>query len=317
MVEQAVLPAPASAEERDAWKQLAFLILSATRDHSAHCGLAEREAFRQRLEQAQAGLEGSSDASQILITAGTLAHAISRYGAEMQRRVDAVAHETSGAVRLFLRHLQSIHDTPECHPLLDELRSAIETGASVARLQECLDQLGQRSVSIRPPSHRSGRMQSAHHLDACTGLPVRSEAESALREAADGAVPVCAAIFYLHRMALTNARFGEAIGNQVIQACSEHVAAHAIKSTDRLYRWSGPAFLAILYRSDSLVTVGGEVQRLVCSPLSRFFETATRSVYLPMKISGEVIPVHGRPFAEIAEQIEHFVLNTSGAASCD
>src|SRR5262249_53610601 len=138
------------------------------------------------------------------------------------------------------------------------------------------------------------------NIDACTGLPKRAAAEAAIQEIAGVGSNAYVAVFYLHRMALTNARFGEAIGNQVIQYCSPHVAATLTKAKDALFRWSGPAFVAILEREESLPAASSEIQRIVAAPLSRFFETPSRSVFLPIKLSADTISASNSSYAEIA-----------------
>jgi GGDEF domain-containing protein len=187
----------------------------------------------------------------------------------------------------------------------------------VSLSRELADQLQDRVTILEHSATGAPAPAPPGEVDPCSGLPQRAAAEAGLRAALASDAPMCAAIFYLHRMALINARFGEAIGNQVIQACGLHIAANTIKANDRLFRWSGPAFLAILHRGDSPLAVSSEIQRIVCSPLSRFFETPSRSVYLPMKITGEVIPLQRRTYAEVVDQIERFILSASGAAQQD
>jgi GGDEF domain-containing protein len=150
-------------------------------------------------------------------------------------------------------------------------------------------------------------------MDAVTGLPTRKIAESAIQTALSGSKPVYVALFYVHRMGLTNARFGEAIGNQVMQFCGQHIATHLIRSNDLLSRWRGASLLAVLERDGTEQAVTAEVQRIVSAPLSRFFETTSRTVYLPMKMSAEVIATTGKTWTEIEERIETFILHAAHA----
>jgi len=153
-------------------------------------------------------------------------------------------------------------------------------------------------------------------VDATTGLLKRPDAEAALTRALEVAylegMKAYAVVFYLHRMPLTNARFGEAIGNQVILFCSQHIATTVTRVNDSLYRWSGPTFVAILERTESESAVNSEVQRILSAPFSRFFETSSRSVYLPVKITAEVIPLYDTDLAAVTEHVERFVLKSAG-----
>ena len=148
-----------------------------------------------------------------------------------------------------------------------------------------------------------------NQFDPCTGLPTRPEAQQAIRRALTGKLPVYIAVFYLHRMAVTNARFGEAIADQMLLFCSQHIATRLTKLHDSLFRWRGPAFVVVLEREDSLLTVNSEVQRLLSAPLRRFFELPSRTVYLPLKLTGTAFAAADRTDVEIFEQIENYVAN--------
>lgn len=163
-----------------------------------------------------------------------------------------------------------------------------------------------------PGTDASGpRAATSNAFDPCTNLPTRAEAESALERAVTNASQTYAAVFYLHRMAMINARFGEAIGNQMLLFCSQHIASRLTHAGDSLFRWSGPAFLAILDRSDAYLSVSNDVQRMVSVPLSRFIETPSRSVYLPMKVTAEVFPLFKTTSEEALRRIERFIVNAS------
>jgi GGDEF domain-containing protein len=168
---------------------------------------------------------------------------------------------------------------------------------------------------IKPPP------SAAPTVDSTTGLPKRADGEVALQQAlentSDSGTRFYAVVFYVHRMALTNARFGEAIGNQVVLFCSQHIATTIAHATDALFRWSGPAFVGIFQRTESPATVSAEIQRLMSAPFSRFFETSSRSVYLPVKVTASVIPLADTNFAEVSSKIEEFILQTSGQATSE
>lgn len=154
-------------------------------------------------------------------------------------------------------------------------------------------------------------------VDSCTGLPMRAAAEASIKRALESGSQSYVGVFYLHRMQLTNARFGEVIGDQVILSCSQHIATTVIRSEDQLFRWSGPAFVAILERVEASTTVNTEVQRMISTPLSRFFETASRSVYLPIKMTGEVFPLEDKTYPEVEEQVQEFLLRAFGVGNSD
>jgi GGDEF domain-containing protein len=260
--------------------------------------------------------------------------------------MNELVSEVSWAIEALLEHLERVHADPASHATIAQLRQALgvalQTGkvseirpqmtavltdlfqraeAQRRRALELTDKLRDRIALLEHSLPAVGRptASEAPAVDACTGLPVRGEAELALRQAIEGgaARQRYAVIFYLHRMALINARFGESIGNQVILFSSQHIATTVTRATDLLFRWTGPAFLAIVERAESPLAVSAEVQRLISGPLSRFFETPSRSVYLPIKITAEVIRLFETNYAEVEERIQRFLLNAYRQAGLD
>jgi GGDEF domain-containing protein len=110
--------------------------------------------------------------------------------------------------------------------------------------------------------------------------------------------------FYVHRMQLINARFGDAIGNQVLMFCGQHLATSLSGANDTLFRWRGPGFVAVLERNESVLAIASEVQRFASTPLSRFFETPLRTVYLPIKLTAEILPTAGKSVEDVLEQVQ-------------
>jgi GGDEF domain-containing protein len=144
--------------------------------------------------------------------------------------------------------------------------------------------------------------------DPGTGLrrdfPWMSAAKGAIQRALGGETQVYAATFYVNRMHRINARLGDAIGDQVILHCSQHIATQLMGAHDALFRWRGPGFVALLVRPGSPLVVASEVQRFTSIPLSRFFETPSHTVYLPIKLTGEVFPLAGKGLDEVLEQVQ-------------
>ena len=334
-----------NASDLSALKEVTLLLLGSTADHAVRCGDGDIEAFRQLVRESSDTINNAKTASQVLMSSGALSQGISQYFIQTQRRVDALLSDVGSTFQNVLRHLEVLHGAAESQSI-EALRAVFEQGLREGSLgsakEQALQSLGEWSQHAEekrrqaleltgslqdritileqsvPRNSRSsaGTSQTGGSsdvtVDSCTGLPVRSEAEAALNRALEGEVQSYAAVFYLHRMGLTNARFGEPIGNQVILFCSQHIATVVARGNDSLFRWSGPAFVAVLERPDSSSTVSAEVQRLISAPFSRFFETSSRSVYLPVKVTATVIPLFETNYAEVSAQMERFILNASG-----
>jgi GGDEF domain-containing protein len=232
---------------------------------------------------------------------------------------ESSATDASLILALFLNHLEQIYPQPPAQAVLGKLRTELGEAArsgTVAQIRDKaakqLDALVRFGETRRAGAGIANTGKSTHPTDPCTGLPLRIEAEELIRQVIEQRKQAYAVVFYLHRMALTNARFGEAIGNQVILFCSQHIATAILRSNDALFRWQGPAFVAVVERPESLQAVNSEIQRLATTPISRHFETPSRSVYLPIRLTSEVVPLSETNTADVLGQIGRFILNTSG-----
>jgi GGDEF domain-containing protein len=218
-------------------------------------------------------------------------------------------------LELLVNQLEKVYTDKSSRGILKrvrmELEKAIETGTVTDAHKEAARQLNELNKP-RVPSGSGGRLPPS--TDPGTGLPMRAEAEEMVQQMVEArpGKQAYAVVFYLHRMALTNARFGEAIGNQVILFCSQHIATAVLRATDHLFRWQGPSFVAIIERPESLQAVSSEIQRLAAAPISRHFETPSRSVYLPIRLTSEVVPLFETTTEDVLSQIGRFILNTSG-----
>ena len=116
---------------------------------------------------------------------------------------------------------------------------------SVARSQEVREQIG-RAANQAESSPRFGVM------DVVTGLPSRRAAERTISENLQAGKPMAAAVFVVTRLSSINSRYGRGVGDEVMLRVANHFAQH-LSSDTLLYRWSGPALLALINaRSDQL-----------------------------------------------------------------
>jgi len=262
----------------------------------------ERNVFAGRLRGGLAALDDHAETSQILITAGSMAQAIEQYNGQTQRQFNRLVDQFRELSRVLLdraglptglqQSIESALALKELPALEIQLTQSLETARTVPRAE---------GIAFPGDARDSG----AHApTDSCTGLPTRLDAEAAIRRAISSGTPAFVAAFYVHRMHLINGRFGDAIGNQVLLFCSQHIANHLSGTNDALFRWRGPGFVAVIERNESPLAIASEVQRFSSMPLSRFFETPSRTVYLPIKLTAEVFPTAGKNGEEVIEQVQ-------------
>ena len=112
----------------------------------------------------------------------------------------------------------------------------------------------------------AARMAAGNHPDAdvdqVSGLPSPQKAESEItaRVGADSAY--YAAVFVVDRVESVNLRHGCAAGDRLLQAFGRNLATK-LTSEDQVFRWRGPAFVALLKRNDPADGVRAEVAGFV------------------------------------------------------
>jgi len=141
-------------------------------------------------------------------------------------------------------------------------------------------------------------------LDPATGLPDKGEAERRLNEAVASPEPKFLLRAVVNRVHAVNARFGYAIGDQVLAAAAEHIRG-ALSAEDKVFRWQGPALLAVLNRKEAIDSVRSEVRRFAERKLQKTFMIGSRSVLLPISTSWAIFPLIP-PMDALMRKIEIF-----------
>jgi len=102
-----------------------------------------------------------------------------------------------------------------------------------------------------------------------------------------------------------NARFGYAVGDEVLCEFAARVAGR-LCSRAAFYRWSGPAILGILQRSEPIHVIRTEVGRVIEAPVSKSLVSGSQNAFITTSAVSMVLPV-APPAADIISQIDSFV----------
>ena len=181
--------------------------------------------------------------------------------------------------------------TPDGDPLEHQTNSA----PGITKLAQGARELGTLANRIR------GRTVS----DPVTGLPTRAEAEAVLNRVAGNGIPAVAVVFAVKRLKQMNSRFGYEVGNGILAELSTYLGSGA-NPEEGLYRWSGPALLAIIRRNVHLDRIRWEIGRLASSMSEHEITIGTRLVMIPVSIGWMAFPVL-RPIDRLVRQLETFV----------
>jgi diguanylate cyclase (GGDEF)-like protein len=113
--------------------------------------------------------------------------------------------------------------------------------------------------SIRPVEWQAPA--GVPRIDPLAGVPGRAEAEEALATLISRRLPAYAAVFIVDRIHLLNDCFGYDLGDRLLCGFHDRLR-HRLDASDRIFRWSGTSFLALLERRQSAANVREELARV-------------------------------------------------------
>ena len=316
-------------EVETAYRRMMDLFLQAISLHAVEGDKTEYERFRSDIAGFSERLAKELSLSDRFLVVGEVLRALEEYNRQTTKFLSIQSSELQKMIAMLTQtviavgassetsvaRLQEIEKTLEQARLLEDIRSV------KAQLGDCLDQVrgeterhraeGQELVETLQRKLSDSQDLSAGadwpaNLDPATGLADKAEAQRALQLAASSkeAAGMFVLVAVVNRIQAVNARFGYAIGDQILGMVAEHFR-RSLSSEDKLCRWQGPALIALLSRKYSLTLVRDEIRRFAETRLEKTFVVGARSVLLPVSTSWTVFPLIG-PAEALLRRIEIF-----------
>jgi GGDEF domain-containing protein len=239
-----------------------------------------------------------------------------------QPSIDVLTTAVQAATNLCLA---SEHFAQRLSEIDDQIEEAANIGAVRVlrfRLTEYLQQLRdqtlhQRAKMAEALTQLREQLEIAHGVrsskgtgaapDTLTGLQARGGAERALAAALAAGVPAYAALFVVDRLHLINARYGYSTGDQMLRVVCDHLAS-GLSPGDRFFRWTGPAFVALMERVESPAEIEQEINRIGAVPLKVTVQIGNGSVSLPVSTLPLLVPLTGvKALPDLTKQMDAFI----------
>jgi GGDEF domain-containing protein len=314
-------------DSKDANGRMAHLLLQAIGMHAVEGEQADYNAFRATIADLEASLAQEPSESNLLVTTGAAIKALRDYNrrtslfiraksGELQIIVgmltDAMAQITTASQTSIVR-LQDLHKEIVQAVMVEDMRTV------KLRLSDCLESMRveidrQRQETVEAVEGLKQGLKKAQEPlpteasarpDPLTGLPLRLEAEAAMRVACDPQSHTFAALFVLDRIQAIKSRFGSALGDEVLLLFQKHLLK-GLSAEDELFRWGPDSFLALLLRSESGEQVRRELGRFLSGRLEETFEVGARSVTLPIASTWTVVPLFESNYNQNLRKLEAF-----------
>lgn len=224
-------------------------------------------------------------------------------------------------------HICSASD--DCALRLDQIEDQIEETAGIEgvrvprfQLEECLqslrdqtrrqrEEMSQLLVQLQQQIEAAQRENDqdvllAPEIDRVSGLEGRESAERAIAAAMERGGPSYAALFVVDRLHLINAQFGYSTGDRILREFCEHLRSSLLPE-DQLFRWTGPAFLAVIERSEEPSEVETVIQRIAGGQLEAAVQIGNGCVRLPIVRTSLLLPLPGAgALADLTSRMDAF-----------
>jgi GGDEF domain-containing protein len=218
----------------------------------------------------------------------------------------------------------------DCAARLDQIEDQIEETGEIDglrvlrfRLEECLQSLRehsrhQKDEMSRLLSQLQEQLEATHGakcqdgkvlspvVDRLSGLEAREAAEQAFSAAMERGGPAYAALFVVDRLHVINAQFGYSTGDRVLRAFSGHLKSF-LSPQDQLFRWTGPAFVALLDREEDPAEIQAEIERIASFKLEAGVQIGNRSILVPVVCASVLVPLtEPSTLAEVTARLDEF-----------
>ena len=223
---------------------------------------------------------------------------------ELRRNSDSAASELANAIKA----LPGLEGNVERWTRVEQQIKAISSGEDleVTKARLCADVAVARAEALQerqkittlfagalakleaPEADAAGN--TGAKLDQLTGLPTRAYAEVELTrlhgEEADGYVT----LFVVKRLALINAKFGYARGDQVLMKVAMHLA-QCLPDFRHLFRWAPCAFLTLAPPDVTYKELRSKIQLIELARLAPTLEWEGRSAMVPVAMDCRILSV--------------------------
>jgi GGDEF domain-containing protein len=309
------------------YRRIIGLFLQGIALHAVEGDRAEYDRFREDIDKFEKVLSPETNMSELLVLVGGAVRAMEDYNQRTSKFVRRQSTELQNMVSMLTQTVISIGDSSERSVTkLQDIEKAIERTRVVEdiqmlklRLGECLEAVRDEAVrqkldgqsaletlrrELESSRDRIGAIPLPAEVDAATGLPGKKEAQQAIQAALASPKGKFLVIAVCSRVQAVNARFGYAIGDRVLTAFADHFA-QGLSAKDQLFRWQGPALLAVIERAERIDRVRTEIRQFADVKIEKTMEVGQRTVLIPIAASWSVFPIVP-PRETLLKQVEAF-----------
>jgi GGDEF domain-containing protein len=312
--------------EESSYRKVIALLLNGIAEHGVCASAVELETFRDEMRaiREKAGAECSLE--ELFAAGGATIQALDSYNARTTRRIRRQGSEMQNVISMLAQTVMTIGGgTERSSEALHDIKYELEQTAAIGdiqklklRLGECLKKVCDESTRQKTEAaavtlELQRNMQNAQSCagagldaDPVTGLPTATAAKAAFLEGLKSPVRKYILTMVVDRIQPINARFGNAVGDEVLRVMRKHIESNVVAPGDVLFRWTGPTLVALLPRKESIDQMRSGLARLLDRRIEHEFDVGGRSALIPLSVAWSVIGLIP-PVANVALFIDKFV----------
>ena len=324
----------AQSEQDTVLRQVITLLLDGIATRVAQADRNEYETFQNNMRRIKGEAEADAAPDALLVGAGSAVQALGDYAQHTSRFIRKQGAELQNIISMLTRTVITIGGGGErLLQRLQEIGKKLESAVELedvqklkARLGDCLDNVNEECArqktaaaefvgslqrEIEATKERATDLTQSQDLDPVTGLLLQEAAEAALQVLIRKSGRRYLVTAVVNRIQPINARFGHAVGNQVLRTFKDFFEKQ-ITPGDRLFRWNGPALVALLERTEPLETVRSEVRKMLDVTINDvMFDVGGRQVLIPISAAWSVFMLIP-PITTATKQIQTFIASQGG-----
>lgn len=286
--------------------------------------------FQESIRALSRQLEHVRKPPDAYVIAGKADHALQEYYLQVTKHFEGVSKELQKVIAILFATISDLDkSSAEISDRFKVFEMQLLHANDMSSLHDCRLQIGRCLQSMREEANRQrcGSAQIVAKLkgaasvadfalpvrcevtgdDPVSGLPSRFSGEQSIIVQSQSLSPDSYfVVFVVHRINLLNIKYGYSLGDSVLRCFLRHLMS-SFADVDELYRWSGPAFLALVHRKGGIISLRQEVSKITNQRMEETLVVNKRELLIPISASGLVLDVGGSHSAEnIVEAIEHF-----------
>ena len=299
----------------------------------------ETTSFRRTVDGIALGLPDETGREELLVKIGAVLHALEEYNRRANKSSQAYRAELKGVLatltetvaflgassRTGIEQLKVIEKTLESTTDITEIRVlryklagclTLVRNESARRQVESEQLIKSLKAAVVRASTQILPSLAGAPPDSATGLAGPAAVEQLIAKLIAEGKTFTVTVFSVDQLPALNARFGRAVGDEILLLTAQHLAGE-LAECGTLLRWNGPAFVFVAEESETqLETVERRIKEVGATRFERTISVDQRSVHFKVTFSWLIRQVKPSDSAEtVCRHLDSFVASPAGTSS--